>query len=314
LRDADAGVVLAFPSSRSVLSIAGIFCIVVSCASTAGCDRGSQPTDPSGVESNAAAPSGVPAAATRSWVVPESAPGGAPYDDKLRAALAEALNAKPAEYAARTHHLRPDGSPLHTNRLIVETSPYLLQHAHNPVDWHPWGEEAFEKARALGRPVLLSVGYSTCHWCHVMERESFEDLEIATYINANYVAIKVDREELPDVDAVYMNVLQMLTGSGGWPMTLVLAPDRQPLFAGTYFPARDGDRGAGAGLLTILTTVRDRYAREGPAMAKEAATITKRLQAAAAPRAPGDLPGPRVMKAASATGSSRCAASAASRR
>ena len=266
--------------------------------SAIGCERGSDTAAPVSEAKPVEQPPAV-AAPQRDWEAPEAAPGGAPYGDELRSSLAAALNAKPAEYEPRTFHLRPDGSPLYTNRLILESSPYLLQHAHNPVDWRPWGDEAFEAARKLGRPVLLSVGYSTCHWCHVMERESFEDLEIATYINANYVAIKVDREELPDVDAVYMNVLQMLTGGGGWPMTIVLTANRQPVFAGTYFPARDGDRGAGTGLLTVLTTLRDRFAREGDAMAREAASVSRRLQAASAPRPPGDLPKAGVMTAAS---------------
>src|SRR3954447_26158017 len=137
----------------------------------------------------------------------------------------------------------PEASHKHTNRLIHETSPYLLQHAHNPVDWRPWGDEAFEEARRLGKPVFLSVGYSTCHWCHVMEEESFEDEAIAAYLNEHYIAIKVDREELPDVDAIYMTAVQRLTGSGGWPMSVWLTPAREPFFAGTYFPPRDGGRG-----------------------------------------------------------------------
>jgi uncharacterized protein YyaL (SSP411 family) len=265
--------------------------------SVLGCERASDPKERT-TESKPAEPATV-AAPQRNWQVPEAAPGGQPYGDELRAQLAAALNAKPAGYEPRTFHLRPDGSPIYTNRLILETSPYLLQHAHNPVDWRPWGDDAFAAARKLGRPVLLSVGYSTCHWCHVMERESFEDLEIATYINDHYVAIKVDREELPGVDAVYMNVLQMLTGGGGWPMTIVLTPDRQPLFAGTYFPARDGDRGSGTGLLTVLSSLRARFAREGDAMAKEAASVSKRLQAASTPRPAGDLPDARIMTAAS---------------
>ena len=140
----------------------------------------------------------------------------------------------------------------HTNRLIDETSPYLLQHAHNPVDWRPWGDEAFEEARRLGKPVFLSIGYSTCHWCHVMEEESFEDEEIAAFMNEHYVSIKVDREERPDVDAIYMTAVQALTGSGGWPMSVWLTPDREPFFGGTYFPPRDGARGARHGFLTVL--------------------------------------------------------------
>ena len=111
------------------------------------------------------------------------------------------------------------------NRLANETSPYLLQHAHNPVDWYPWGKEALERAREEDKPILLSIGYSACHWCHVMERESFEDDAIAALMNQNFVNIKVDREERPDLDAVYMEAVQMLTGSGGWPLTILLTPD-----------------------------------------------------------------------------------------
>jgi len=123
-----------------------------------------------------------------------------------------------------------------TNRLAQETSPYLLQHAHNPVDWYPWGDEAFAKARAEDRPIFLSIGYSACHWCHVMERESFEDEDIAKILNADFVSIKVDREERPDVDSIYMQAVQMMTGHGGWPMSMFLTPDGKPFFSGTYFP------------------------------------------------------------------------------
>jgi uncharacterized protein YyaL (SSP411 family) len=124
----------------------------------------------------------------------------------------------------------------HTNHLINETSPYLLQHAHNPVDWYAWGEEAFEKARAEDKPVLVSIGYSACHWCHVMEHESFEDEQIAAIMNEHFVNIKVDMEERPDVDQIYMNFVQMTTGSGGWPMNVFITPDKIPFFGGTYFP------------------------------------------------------------------------------
>jgi uncharacterized protein YyaL (SSP411 family) len=123
-----------------------------------------------------------------------------------------------------------------SNKLINEKSPYLLQHAHNPVDWFPWGEEAFEKARREDKPVFLSIGYSTCHWCHVMERESFEDLEIADLMNNAFVSIKVDREERPDIDGIYMSVCQIMTGSGGWPLTIIMTPDKKPFYAGTYIP------------------------------------------------------------------------------
>ncbi len=130
----------------------------------------------------------------------------------------------------------PDAPPVRENRLAKEKSPYLLQHAQNPVDWYPWGNEAFEKARAEDRPIFLSIGYATCHWCHVMERESFESHEIASILNSGYVPIKVDREERPDIDHVYMTVCQALTGSGGWPLTVILTPDGRPFLAGTYFP------------------------------------------------------------------------------
>jgi uncharacterized protein YyaL (SSP411 family) len=130
----------------------------------------------------------------------------------------------------------PDAPPVRENRLAREKSPYLLQHARNPVDWYPWGNEAFERARAEDRPIFLSIGYATCHWCHVMERESFESHEIASILNSGYVPIKVDREERPDIDHVYMTVCQALTGSGGWPLTVVLTPDGRPFLAGTYFP------------------------------------------------------------------------------
>lgn len=122
-----------------------------------------------------------------------------------------------------------------SNRLIHETSPYLLQHAYNPVNWYPWGEEAFQKAKQEDKPVLVSIGYSTCHWCHVMAHESFEDDEIAELLNQHFICIKVDREERPDIDSIYMNVCQMLTGSGGWPLNVFLTPDQKPYYAGTYF-------------------------------------------------------------------------------
>ena len=122
------------------------------------------------------------------------------------------------------------------NRLSNEKSPYLLQHAGNPVDWYPWGDEAFAAARDLDRPIFLSIGYATCHWCHVMEHESFEDPVVAALMNEAFINIKVDREERPDIDQVYMTVCQMLTGSGGWPLTIIMTPDKEPFFAGTYLP------------------------------------------------------------------------------
>src|SRR5438067_5577844 len=125
------------------------------------------------------------------------------------------------------------------NRLSEETSPYLLQHSDNPVDWHPWGEDALRRAQREDRPILLSVGYSACHWCHVMERESFENAETAQLMNDSFVSIKVDREERPDLDAVYMDAVQSMSGQGGWPMTVFLTPEGEPFYAGTYFPNED---------------------------------------------------------------------------
>ncbi|MHA2142655.1 MAG: thioredoxin domain-containing protein, partial [Candidatus Thorarchaeota archaeon] len=126
-----------------------------------------------------------------------------------------------------------EGTP---NRLNSEKSPYLLQHAYNPVDWYPWGEEAFERAKEENKPIFLSIGYSTCHWCHVMAHESFEDDEVAELMNNAFVNIKVDREERPDIDKVYMQVAQMMTGRGGWPLTIVMTPDKKPFYAATYIP------------------------------------------------------------------------------
>ena len=146
------------------------------------------------------------------------------------------------------------------NRLVNETSPYLLQHANNPVDWYPWGEEALARARAEDRPILLSIGYSACHWCHVMERESFEDPHIAGIMNEHFVSIKVDREERPDLDSLYMNAVQALTGSGGWPMTVFLTPSGEPFYGGTYFPPTDsmGRPGFPGVLLGVAQTYRER--------------------------------------------------------
>jgi uncharacterized protein YyaL (SSP411 family) len=206
-------------------------------------------------------------------------PGVAPArPPEVEARLAAALAAQPATYQPRTHHLAPDGRPHYTNRLILESSPYLLQHAHNPVDWRPWGDEAFAEARRLGRPVFLSIGYSTCHWCHVMEGESFEDEEIAAFLNAHYIAIKVDREERPDVDAVYMAAVQALTGSGGWPMSVFLTPDREPFFGGTYFPPRDGDRGARIGFASLLRQLIRTYNEDADRVRRATASLVEAVK------------------------------------
>jgi uncharacterized protein YyaL (SSP411 family) len=188
-----------------------------------------------------------------------------------------------------------DGMPLYTNRLALESSPYLRQHAHNPVDWFPWGDEAFSEARRLDRPVFLSIGYSTCHWCHVMEEESFEDESIATFLNANYIAIKVDREERPDVDAVYMKAAHHLGGSGGWPLSVWLTAERQPFFVGTYFPPFAGRRGANYGFLDVLTELlqmfhgdRGRVRQAADALAASVRSDMEAGEAAAPPAAGAD--------------------------
>ncbi len=154
----------------------------------------------------------------------------------------------------------------YTNRLIHETSPYLQQHAHNPVDWYPWGDEAFARAGAENKPILLSIGYSACHWCHVMEHESFEDEEVAMLMNDLFINMKVDREERPDLDEVYMNAVQMLTGRGGWPMTVFLTPDGKPFYGGTYFPPED--RYGVQGFPRVLRAVAQAY-RERPEEVKK---------------------------------------------
>ncbi len=217
-----------------------------------------------------------------------AAPPEAPsYPSELSEKLAAALAARRAAaggYRPRTHHL-VGYEPKYTNRLILETSPYLLQHAHNPVDWRPWGEEAFEEARRLERPVFLSVGYATCHWCHVMEGESFEDEEIAAFLNGHYVAIKVDREERPDVDAVYMAAIQALTQSGGWPMSVWLTPDREPFYGGTYFPPRAGARGAQIGFREILRDIHATYLADGERVGRAADALVRAVKAQMEPAA-----------------------------
>ncbi len=172
------------------------------------------------------------------------------------------------------------------NRLAFEKSPYLLQHKNNPVDWFPWGEEAFARAKAEDRPVFLSIGYSTCHWCHVMEKESFEDEEIARILNGHYISIKVDREERPDIDHIYMAACQAMTGQGGWPLTVIMAPDKKPFFAGTYFPKRS--RGGWPGLIEILEQVREKWETDRERIAQIGDKITEAVKSQNIPEA-GEL-------------------------
>src|SRR5215470_7854710 len=165
------------------------------------------------------------------------------------------------------------------NRLGLERSPYLLQHAHNPVDWYSWGEEAFAKARSEAKPIFLSIGYSTCHWCHVMERESFENEELAAYLNQHFVSIKVDREERPDVDKIYMTFVQATTGQGGWPLSAFLTPDLKPFFGGTYFPP--DNRHGRPSFLQLLQHIHQLWQTRHGDLADSATKIHSQLQESA---------------------------------
>jgi uncharacterized protein YyaL (SSP411 family) len=182
---------------------------------------------------------------------------------------------------------------MHTNRLIHEKSPYLRQHAHNPVDWYPWGLEAFQKARAEEKPIFLSIGYSTCHWCHVMERESFENDQIAEMLNRWFVPIKIDREERPDIDRIYMSYVQAVTGSGGWPMSVWLTPDLKPFVGGTYFPPED--RYGRAGFPLILERVAQAWKDDRANILSSSDDILTRLAATSGSGAGADRIEPAVM-------------------
>ncbi len=165
------------------------------------------------------------------------------------------------------------------NRLAEETSPYLLQHAKNPVEWYPWGEEALAKSRREDKPLLLSIGYSACHWCHVMERESFENEDIAALMNESFVSIKVDREERPDIDEIYMSAVQMMTGSGGWPLTVFLTPELEPFYGGTYFPPED--RWGRPGFATVLREIARVFREERARVTEASRSLTERIQSLA---------------------------------
>ena len=182
-----------------------------------------------------------------------------------------------------------------TNRLAQETSPYLLQHAHNPVDWYPWGEEALARAKAEDKPIFLSIGYAACHWCHVMERESFENETTAALLNQGFVAIKVDREERPDLDAIYMDAVQQMTGSGGWPLNVFLAPDGQPFYGGTYFP--DQPRYGMPSFTQVLEGVAQAWRDRRPEVTEAGASLVRAIEQLQ--RAPvADDPGESMLDAA----------------
>ena len=190
------------------------------------------------------------------------------------------VSPSPSELSSAALSSGPQQEP-EPNRLIHEKSPYLLQHAGNPVDWYPWGEEAFDRARKENRPIFLSIGYSTCHWCHVMERESFSNLQTAAIMNEHFINIKVDREERPDVDQVYMAFVQASTGSGGWPMSVLLTPELQPFFGGTYFPPDTFEN--------LLLKVTDEWKNNQEAILRSAGRITDQLRAASDVQGDGDL-------------------------
>ena len=262
------------------------------------CDRTPSPTSAPAPDVAPAPASAAPKAPAPLAIADPRLPGIEQPDEATERELRVALKARGPGHQPRTHHLDEAGQPKYVNRLIRASSPYLLQHAHNPVNWYPWGDEAFRRARQEGKPVLLSVGYSTCHWCHVMERESFEDEEIAAFLNQHFVAIKVDREERPDLDDVYMRAVQMLTGRGGWPMTVALTPDREPFFAGTYFPPRDGARGAHKGFLTILQELAARYRDDPAQVVAQARALSDRMARASSPQPAADLPTAQALQLA----------------
>ena len=224
-------------------------------------------------------------------------PGMARHPKELASRLAKAFKKLGKKYKPRTHHFWSNKLPRFSNRLLFETSPYLLQHAHNPVNWYPWGKAAFALAQKQGKPVFLSVGYSTCHWCHVMERESFENKKIAAFLNKHYICIKVDREERLDVDGIYMRAIQIFSrGGGGWPMSVWLTPQRQPFFGGTYFPPKD--RWGRRGFSSILKIMRDRFKRDPNGVARTARDMASRLRRMAQlPPAPG-MPTSKTLAAA----------------
>ena len=203
-------------------------------------------------------------------------PGAEPFTAELQHKLKTALAHKGKNYHPRSKHLNTDGSAQYTNRLLLEASPYLQQHAHNPVNWYPWGEEAFAQAKKLHRPVFVSIGYSTCHWCHVMEEESYDNPQIADYLNRHFIAIKVDRESRPDIDAIYMRAVQTMTGSGGWPLNVWLLPDKQAFFGGTYFPPQD--RYGRKGFLSALQTVNAVYHQQNDKIKDYAQQLTQVIQ------------------------------------
>ncbi len=191
------------------------------------------------------------------------------HSSELNEILQSALKNKGVDYQPRTRYLDEKQQPIYTNRLILEDSPYLLQHAHNPVDWFPWGEEAFSEAKIQNKPVFLSIGYSTCHWCHVMEEESFDNEVVAKHMNENFICIKVDRELHSDVDTYYMTAVMMMQGQGGWPMSSFLTPDRKPFFGGTYYQPTQ--------FISLMSNVSDLWKKEHTEILEQADKLSQQL-------------------------------------
>lgn len=211
-------------------------------------------------------------------------------DEAIAQAQSEEKIPPPAAESAQPNRLEPptpNQANRKPNRLISEKSPYLLQHAYNPVDWYPWGPEAFEKARRENKPIFLSIGYSTCHWCHVMEEESFEDPQVAQLLNETFVSIKVDREERPDIDSHFMNISVMMTGSGGWPLNLMLTPDQKPFYASTYIPKES--RFGRVGMLELIPRVHEAWLKQDKGMLDTANQVAAAVQQAADISTAGDL-------------------------
>ncbi len=209
-------------------------------------------------------------------IVSAAQPDAPAFSPNLRAKLEAALSVRGSAYRARTEHLTEAGRPRFTNRLLLEKSPYLQQHAHNPVNWFPWGPEAFVEARRLGRPVLVSIGYSTCHWCHVMEAESFDTIETAKILNARFIAIKVDREARPDIDSIYMSAIHAMGQRGGWPLNMFVTAEGKPFYGGTYFPPMA--RGGRTGFKDVLIQVSEAYVDRNKELMDMADEITARLK------------------------------------
>ncbi|MFQ5650232.1 MAG: thioredoxin domain-containing protein [bacterium] len=207
-------------------------------------------------------------------------------DSSLSSEQGDDSGRKPLPSLAELERLPADGGAKY-NRLVFEKSPYLLQHAGNPVDWYPWGDAAFEKARREDKPIFLSIGYSTCHWCHVMEHESFEDSTVAALLNEAFVCIKVDREERPDIDQIYMSVCQAMTGSGGWPLTIIMTPDKRPFFAGTYFPKQS--RAQRIGMVDLIPRVSELWRDERAKLLENAQKVIDFLKSSSAIAAGDDL-------------------------